>query len=166
MIKAIILLDSDGNRVLGKYYDDHFAGAKEQKTFERSLFQKTHKANGEIIMLDNLTIVYRNSVDLFFYVVGATTANELVLVSLLNCFFDACSLVLRRQVEKKHLIDYMDSIILVLDEICDSGIMLETDATAVVQRICLREVEVPLGEQTVFDVLKLARDQIKSSVFK
>jgi hypothetical protein len=167
LIKAIVLMDSDGNRILGKYYDDHFAGGvKEQRAFEKTLFQKTHKANGEIIMLDGLTIVYRNSVDLFFYVVGSTSVNELILVTVLNCFYDSCSAILRRNLEKKHLIEYMDSVILVLDEICDSGIIMETDATNVVQRISLREADVPLGEQTVFDVLKLARDQLKSSVFK
>ena len=166
LIKAIVLLDSDGNRILGKYYDDQFPTVKEQKAFEKNLFVKTHKANGEIIMLDGLTIVYRSSVDLFFYVLGATNANELLLVSLLNCFFESLSLVLRRNLEKKHLIEYMDSVILVLDEICDSGIIMETDPNVIIQRICLKETEVPLGEQTVFDVLKLARDQIKSSVFK
>ena len=167
LIKAIVMLDNDGNRILSKYYDDQlFAGVKEQRVFEKTLFTKTHKANGEIIMLDNLTIVYRSSVDLYFYVIGSTSVNELILVSLLNCFYESVSLVLRRNVEKKTLLDYMDSVILVLDEICDNGIILETDSSNIIQRMCLRETEVPLGEQTVFDVLKLARDQLKSSVFK
>ena len=76
IIKAILLLDNDGNRLVAKYYDDQFPTAKEQKTFEKSLFTKTHKANGEIIMLEGLTIVYRSSVDLFYYVIGSTSQNE------------------------------------------------------------------------------------------
>jgi coatomer subunit zeta len=46
-IKAILILDQDGKRILGKYYDKQlFQQEKEQSTFEKNLFQKTHKANG------------------------------------------------------------------------------------------------------------------------
>uniref|UniRef100_A0AC34Q9R2 Coatomer subunit zeta n=1 Tax=Panagrolaimus sp. JU765 TaxID=591449 RepID=A0AC34Q9R2_9BILA len=45
-IKGIAILDQDGNRILAKYFDkDVFPSEKEQSTFEKSLFQKTHKAN-------------------------------------------------------------------------------------------------------------------------
>lgn len=57
----------------------------------------------------------------------------------------------------------MDSCILALDEICDSGILLDADPMSVLHRVSLKEPEIPLGEQTVFDVFKLARDQLKSS---
>ncbi len=126
IIKAIVLLDNDGNRLIGKYYDDQFASAKEQKAFEKSLFQKTSKANGEIIMLEGLTIVYRSNVDLYFYVIGASNENEIILVSVLSCFYESISLILRKHVEKKYLLDNMDSVILAVDEICDGGILLET----------------------------------------
>jgi len=68
--------------------------------------------------------------------------------------------------EKKHLLDNMDSVVLAIDEICDNGILLETDPSNVAQRVCLRDNEVPLGDQTLFDVLRSAKDQIKTSVFK
>ena len=46
-IKAILILDQDGKRILGKYYDKEIlATEKEQSAFEKNLFQKTHKANG------------------------------------------------------------------------------------------------------------------------
>lgn len=70
-------MDNDGNRILAKYYDKNvFPTAKEQKTFEKNLFNKTHRANAEIIMLDGLTCVYRSNVDLFFYVMGSSHENE------------------------------------------------------------------------------------------
>ena len=58
-----------------QYYDDTFPTAKEKKAFERNLFNKTHRVNGEIIMLDGLTCVYKSSVDLFFYVMGSANEN-------------------------------------------------------------------------------------------
>lgn len=76
-VKGIAILDSDGNRILAKYYDKNvFPTSKEQKTFEKNLFNKTHRANAEIIMLDGLTCVYKSNVDLFFYVMGNSNENE------------------------------------------------------------------------------------------
>jgi hypothetical protein len=60
---------------LQQYFDDTFPTTKEQKAFERNLFNKTHRANAEIIMLDGLTCVYRSSVDLYFYVMGSSNEN-------------------------------------------------------------------------------------------
>jgi len=77
IIRGIAILDNDGNRVLAKYYNKNdFPTAKEQKAFEKNLVNKTHRANGEIIMLDGLTCVYRSNVDLFFYVMGSSHENE------------------------------------------------------------------------------------------
>lgn len=79
-VKGIAILDSDGNRILAKYYDKNvFPTSKEQKTFEKNLFNKTHRANAEIIMLDGLTCVYKSNVDLFFYVMGNSNENEVCL---------------------------------------------------------------------------------------
>jgi len=71
------ILDNDGNRILAKYYDDNiFPTIKEQKAFEKNLFNRTHRANAEIIMLDGITCLYRSNVDLFFYVMGSSHENE------------------------------------------------------------------------------------------
>lgn len=79
IIKGIAILDNDGNRLLAKYYDPNvFPTVKEEKKFEKNLFQKTHRANAEVIMLDRLTCVYRSNVDLFFYVMGYSHENEVI----------------------------------------------------------------------------------------
>ena len=81
MVKGILILDNDGNRLLAKYYDPTvFPTVKDELKFEKNLFQKTHRANAEVIMLDRLTCVYRSNVDLFFYVMGSAQENEVVLL--------------------------------------------------------------------------------------
>lgn len=56
-IKAFIILDTEGHRVLSKYYrpkghpqgeSKDFLTLKEQKAFEKGLWQKTKKPGGEI----------------------------------------------------------------------------------------------------------------------
>ncbi|KAG1681223.1 Coatomer subunit zeta-1 [Nymphon striatum] len=153
-IKGIAILDNDGNRLFAKYYDDTFPSPKEQKAFEKNLFSKTHRANAEIIMLDGLTCVYRSSVDLFFYVMGSSRENELILVSVLNGLYDAVSQILRKNVEKRSLMESLDIVMLAIDEICDGGIILDSDASSVVQRVALRADDIPLGEQTVAQAIK------------
>nr|CAD7568649.1 unnamed protein product [Timema californicum] len=149
-VKGMAILDNDGNRILAKYYDKNvFPTAKEQKTFEKNLFNKTHRANAEIIMLDGLTCVYRSNVDLFFYVMGSSHENELILMSVLNCLYDSVSHILRKNVEKRVVLENLDIVMLAMDEICDGGIIMEADSSAVVQRVALRTDDIPLGEQTV-----------------
>ncbi|XP_070549635.1 coatomer subunit zeta-1-like isoform X2 [Ptychodera flava] len=176
-VKAIAILDNDGERILAKYYDETFPSVKEQRAFEKNLFNKTHRANAEIIMLDGLTCVYRSNVDLFFYVMGGSHENELILVSVLNCLYDSISHMLRKNVEKRTLIDHLDGVMLAVDEIIDGGIILEADPHAVAQRVALRMDDIPLAEQTVVQhitnkiqgsskVLQSAKEQIKWSLLK
>lgn len=165
-VKAIAILDNDGERVVAKYYDDTYQTTKEQKDFEKNLFNKTHRANAEIIMLDGLTCVYRSNVDLFFYVMGSSNENELILVSVLNAFYDAISQLLRKNVEKRGLMDNLDGVVSILDEIVDGGVILESDASSILQRVAIKSDDVPITEQTVAQVLQTAKDQLKWSLLK
>jgi hypothetical protein len=84
-IKGLAILDNDGNRILAKYYDNNiFPTIKEQKVFEKNLFNRTHRANAEIIMLDGITCLYRSNVDLFFYVMGSSHENEVCIPGVAN----------------------------------------------------------------------------------
>jgi hypothetical protein len=47
-IKAVILLDAEGNRVLAKYYGGENTTLKQQKQFEKGLFDKTKRAQGKL----------------------------------------------------------------------------------------------------------------------
>jgi hypothetical protein len=158
-VKGILILNNNGGRIISRYYDDQFLTIKEQKEFEKILFSKTNKAlsadNSDIIMIDALTIVFKAKIDLFFYVIGSTSENELILMSVLNCLFDSINEILRKNFEKKVLLDNLDYCMLVVDEICDNGIILEIDPSQVVQRVCFKQEDsVPLSEQTVVDLLK------------
>jgi len=71
-----------------------FPSIKEQKSFETKLFEKTSKdQDSEIVLLDDLTILYKSNVDLFFYIIGDHTENELILSSLLTAFYDSVNTV-------------------------------------------------------------------------
>lgn len=50
-----------------------------------------------------------------------STSSQLVLVSVLNAFFDAVSMMLRKNVEKRTLLENLDGVLLAMDEIVDGG---------------------------------------------
>jgi len=46
---------------------------------------------------------------------------QLILISVLNCFFDAVSTMLRKNVEKRFLMEHLDAVLLAIDELVDGG---------------------------------------------
>ncbi|XP_039596784.1 coatomer subunit zeta-2 isoform X2 [Polypterus senegalus] len=166
-VKAVFILDNDGTRLLAKYYDpDFFPSMKEQKNFEKNVYNKTHKTDSEIAFLEGMTIVYKSSIDLFFYVVGSAQENELMLMSVLNCLFDSLSQMLRKNIEKRSVMENLDGVFLVVDEVIDGGVILESDPQQVIQKINFRVDDSPLSEQSVSQVLQSAKEQIKWSILK
>uniref|UniRef100_A0A8C7IJB8 Coatomer subunit zeta n=1 Tax=Oncorhynchus kisutch TaxID=8019 RepID=A0A8C7IJB8_ONCKI len=148
-VKAVLILDNDGERLYAKYYDDTYPSVKEQKAFEKNIFSKTHRTDSEIALLEGLTVVYKSNIDLFFYVVGSSHENELMLMAVLNCLFDSLSQMLRKNVERRALLENMEGLFLAVDEIVDGGVILESDPQQVVHRVALRGEDVPYSEQTV-----------------
>ncbi|CAK8696918.1 coatomer subunit zeta-1-like [Clavelina lepadiformis] len=165
-VKAILILDNDGERLLAKYYDDTYPTVREQKAFEKNLFNKTHKSDSEIALLEGLTVVYKGNVDLFFYVIGSAHENELMLMSVLTCVYDSVNLLLRKNVEKRILLRNIDSVFLIIDEIVDGGVIMQVDGCNVLDQIATRGDDIPLTEQTISQVLQSAKDQIKWSLLK
>ncbi|EHB09046.1 Coatomer subunit zeta-1 [Heterocephalus glaber] len=161
-VKAILILDNDGDRLFAKYYDDTYPSVKEQKAFEKNIFNKTHRTDSEIALLEGLTVVYKSSIDLYFYVIGSSSENELMLMAVLNCLFDSLSQMLRKNVEKRALLENMEGLFLAVDEIVDGGVILESDP----QQVVHRGEDVPLTEQTVSQVLQSAKEQIKWSLLR
>ena len=165
-IKAIFIMDNSGKRLLARYYDDTYPTAKEQKAFEKNVFKKTQKSDSEIALLEGLTIVYKSNVDLYFYVVGSSLENELILMSVLSCLFDSISLLLRRNVEKRALMRNLDSVFLIVDEIVDGGVIMQIEGNNVIERIVTRGEDVPLTEQSISQVFQSAKEQLKWSLLK
>ena len=47
-VRAIFILDSDGNRVCAKYYDKSYPTQKEQVALEKKLYAKTKNVNARL----------------------------------------------------------------------------------------------------------------------
>lgn len=62
-ISAVVILDSDGERIAARYFTPQYATLATQTTFERSLFAKATKSQGsdeaDIVIFDGLITVFR-----------------------------------------------------------------------------------------------------------
>jgi coatomer subunit zeta len=111
---AILILDSDGNRILAKYYQPPHLGAhlppqkyittpqpnpyptlKDQKHFEKGLFEKTKKQTSDVILYDNKLVVYKQAVDATLYVIGGSEENEIMLYLVVVALRDCLDVLLR-----------------------------------------------------------------------
>ncbi|KAK2103595.1 Coatomer subunit zeta-1 [Saguinus oedipus] len=113
-MEALILEPS-----LYTYYDDTYPSIKEQKAFEKNIFNKTHQTDSKIALLEGLTVVYKSSIDL--YVIGSSYENELMLMAVLNCLFDSLSQMRRKNVEKRALLENREGLFLAMDETVVEG---------------------------------------------
>ena len=120
-----------------------------------------------VILTDReLLFLFRPSVDLYFYVIGAAGENELMLQSVLQCLFDSLSILLRKDVEKKTIFQNLGTVMLATDEICDKGVIMEHDPYKVASRVTVRSEDLPIGEQTVSQVLNNYKEQLKMSLLR
>jgi len=172
---AFIILDTDGNRVLAKYYKpkNHplaeknsklFSTLKDQRSFEKGLWEKTKKPAGDIILYESHLAYYRHSLDIIFYIIGPSTENELMLQVAHNAFVDAVSLLLRNQVEKRSILENLDLVLLCLDETIDDGIVVETDSTTIASRVSRPKADatdIVINEQTIMSAYQTMKEKMQ-----
>jgi len=91
----------------------------------------------EIVLFDNLVAVYKNSADAWFFIVSRQNENELILANVLTALCEALTLSLR-QIDKRTMLDNYESLLLTVDELIDGGMILETDASAISNRVGMK----------------------------
>ncbi|KZT58819.1 putative RET3-coatomer complex zeta chain [Calocera cornea HHB12733] len=176
-VSATLILDTDGNRILAKYYKPpHGSPAnstrtlhnlKEQRAFEKGLFDKTKKAGGDVILYDTYLVTYRHSLDLIFYFLAPPSENELMVSAGLQAFFDATQLLLRHSVEKRTMLENLDLVLLGLDETVDDGIILETDPATIAGRVSRPKADttdIVLNEQTLLYAYNRVKEGVQQRI--
>merc|ERR1712216_641021 len=139
-VKAIMILDDEGTRLVAKYYSEDLNTEEKQSAFEKLLFTKTSRNQSarhdtDIIMLDQSVVVFHFVSDCLFYVVGKVDDNELLLEAVLNGLVEALTSLLSNglgsQVEKLTMMEQLEKVLITVDELVDGGMVLETDPVVV-----------------------------------
>ena len=155
-------------RVHAKYYGSTFPDKEAQQKYEQKLYAKTKgtmaRSEAEIILLDNTVAVYRSGSDVTFYVVGSTLENEIILAEVLSGLFDSLSILLRDNLEKRVILDHLELVFLIVDELVDGGVILETDGKALASRVLMKGStgDTPLSELTIGQAFSAARGRFSN----
>eukprot|EP00657_Telonema_sp_P-1_P011928 TRINITY_DN777_c0_g1_i1.p1 TRINITY_DN777_c0_g1~~TRINITY_DN777_c0_g1_i1.p1 ORF type:complete len:182 (+),score=55.75 TRINITY_DN777_c0_g1_i1:207-752(+) len=166
-VKGIIILDDEGKRITSKYFTGE-EDTEKQNTFEALLFNKTSRLSTarhdvDIMMLENQIVVFYFISDVLLYVVGNPNDNELVLEAVLTGLVDTLRNLLE-QVEKITMLEHLELTILAIDEIIDSGMILELDPNVIAARVSMRDAcaETPLAEQSLSQVMAAAQEKMSA----
>ena len=177
-ISAVLILDNEGKRIVARQYGAAANG--DHTAFEKKLFDKTARTNAkseaEIIILDSFVSVYRNTGDAWFYVIGTQMENELILVEVLNAMTEALSTLLRGSLDTRLLLDNFDTVLITIDEMIDCGMILETEATAIANRVGMKAADATpaseaaaggtFSESNFNSMFASAREQLARSLLK
>jgi len=88
-------------------------------------------------MVNGNIAVYNDVFDCFFFVIGNTDSNELVLSAVLETLYESVTTLLKQQIDKISLLENLELILLAMDEIVDGGVIFETDAMKVANRVLM-----------------------------
>lgn len=206
-IDAILVLDGDGNRLAGKYYNDFLSAnldstppseqsqevrkrtADLRSAFERQIHAKTlgimaRADAAEVISVAGKTAVFCGGSgqnlsmggpgggDVRIITVGPLGESELVLAHFCEGMFEALSTLMGGVTERTMVLDNLELVLLLIDEHCDGGIILESDPHKLVSSVVLRDDDgmedapgagggppVPQAEMTMAQAFRQARDQ-------
>ncbi|KAK4139055.1 putative coatomer subunit zeta [Dichotomopilus funicola] len=183
-VNAILILSSeDGSRIFTKYYTPPHQTASNpsapsassspypdktaQTRFEKGLLAKTAKQTGDILLYDNRIVLYKMESDVALYIVGSVDENEILLYNVLLALRDSLHLLFKQSVDKRTVVENYDLVSLAVDEICDDGVVLETDPTIIVQRcskapsqdVNLSRID-PFSEQGVNNLAQLGKAKL------
>ncbi|KAF0981363.1 hypothetical protein FDP41_012623 [Naegleria fowleri] len=129
-----------------------------------------HQIRGVFVLDQNgkrlLSKYYSNDLKRYLlFVVGAGYENELVLSEVLSGLIDGLMMLFRNQLTKRTFLENFDLIVLALDEVLEDGIIIETDSSAIAQKVAAVETGADAssgveGSETITQVFKSAREQL------
>lgn len=173
-VEAVVLLNGKGERLYAKYYkaphenevEDLILNKKKQLEFEKDLFNKTHKQNTDILLLDNHTVVYKEFTECILYVIGSLNENEILLYNVLQGISGAFDIVLKSEIDRRAIIENYDLVVLAIDEAVDDGIVIETNPTAIAARVTnaptedASNIKIDLSERGLLNAFNFAKKNL------
>lgn len=107
-----------------------------QQELERTLFEKTCKVHagkvhdGDILLFDGHTFLFRVDPEVTYIIAGGPDENEIMLYSALLGLCESIQQVVKTNnaVDKRTFLEHYDAVILIVDELVDDSVVLETSS--------------------------------------
>eukprot|EP00759_Apiculatamorpha_spiralis_P040406 PhF_6_TR3898/c0_g1_i1/m.5492/K20472/COPZ, RET3; coatomer subunit zeta len=149
---GVVIIDAEKQRVFAKYYSPDLQDSLRQRVLENDLMGKIEAAAGgsaksteggsttsssnnmeNIILYEGYTVIYKTDADITLMVLGPLDENEVVLYSVLTCVYESLQTLLKCNgaLDKRMLLESYDAVVLVVDEVLDDGVIMETNSANV-----------------------------------
>lgn len=127
-----------------------------QRRFETLLTSKadkmTFRAEVEVLLVGDYVALFRTLHDVVVYVIGESDENELFLAEVLNTVTQSLTtLTGTASVSKRAVLENLGNVFLMLDEILDGGVVMETDSRLITNRVLMQENPEAPPETTAFN---------------
>lgn len=184
-IKAVLILDNEGNRLYAKYYKgvfsadnnsriendrkitDKFETLEKQKSFEKELFTRINKIHQDVVLYDNQLVTYKQVNNVIIVIIANNNENECLLFSVVSSIFEVLNSLLENYIDKSAILQKYDIICLIIDEVVDNGIIIETNTDVIISRITNTlylshdlNLNLDISEKSIFNVLSFASKKI------
>lgn len=161
--------------------------------FERQVHAKIHGIGAKADAAEVVTVAGKTAVfcgggskpdgqaaggDVRVIIVGPPGESELVLAHFVEGMFEALSSLMGGATDRAMVLDNLELVLLLMDEMCDGGLVLETSGPKLCNSVLLRDENelppppgvptgrpgMPTGEMTIAQALKAAREQLMANM--
>ena len=143
LIKFIIILDNSGKIIYSKYYTDKKT-AEKQREFERQLCFQVKNLNilpGEldIFSFEDFNIFVKLIGEIAYFIGISENDNECLGYNFCKIFENCLSNILNDNFERVKIFKKLEKIMLLIDEMVDNGIIVNTDQDSIEKLIIHEE---------------------------
>jgi len=138
--------------------------------FERALHNKVSTLpvtyEPDVLVFEEYVVIYRLFEDVRIFVLLTEDENEIIGLTVFNALVDSLNVLFDSRISKAAINNNLDMVMLLLDELCDDGMIVEIDPEALLQRVSMRDVAAgaPLQDQTLASAMMSVRDQFFRSL--
>ena len=142
LIKFVIILDNNGKLIYSKYFTDK--DQNKQREFEKQLCFQVKNLNisqGEldIFSMENYNIFVKIFGEIAYFIGLNEEDNECLGYNFCKLFENCLSNITHDNFERPKIFDNLEKIIVMIDEMLDNGIIVNTDPDSISKLICQEE---------------------------
>ena len=114
----------------------------------------------DVLLYNDHLVLYISSSNIRLFVVAASSANELVIDEVISGLENALNTLLKGNIDARGIVDNMDYVLLAIDEVCEDGIIFQTDGDQIASRVLMKDVT-QIKQETIGQAAGVAYKRIR-----
>lgn len=140
-VSGLLVFEAESEKpIISRFY----GRAKErqeviEKEVSRKFLSSGKESISDLVLVDKYILQLKAGSDVYLGVIYETSENDIIMHAFLDGVFKALGALVGTPVSKRKIIEKLDSVFLLLDEVCESGIIIDDDADHIVARVEMRD---------------------------